>query len=171
MKNIYAPASMIFSWFILGAAALYFYQERNHYRDTAEQLAVITTKQIVDDKKNAYGAEDLIIARMQGKHDGKIEAMLMVENLPVSFTAEQVEKIIGIAEKQPYNQQEENSNFLGLLCRAAYHKGVSVGDENAKQEKEDEYANGYHAAIEQYACPETGKIQIPQSVLEQSKKK
>jgi hypothetical protein len=162
---------MILSWFILGAATLYFYQERNHYRDTAAKLAVITTEQIVNDKKITYSADDLINARMQGKHDGKIEAILMVENLPVSFTTEQIEKIISIAEKQPYNQQEENSNFLGLLCRAAYHKGVTVGNENAKQERDDEYANGYHAALEQYACPETGKIQIPQSVLEQSKKK
>jgi hypothetical protein len=165
--------AIVGSWISLTFMGFYFYQERNHYRDTVEQLIMLNAKAGKQDDKMfvGYKAEDLINARMQGKYDGKIEALLLREDMPTEITVDQVEKIISIAEKQPSNQQEENPSFLGLLCRAAYHKGVTSAMESAKKESEDSYADGYHAALEQFACPETGKIVVPQKIIEESKKK
>lgn len=117
-----------------------------------------------------FGLEDMNFFREQGKVDGKIEALLILnKNDSVPLEEEQIKKIIEIAEKSSSENLNKDSQFLSLLCQAAYHKGIASAEENAKESIEEEYAKGYHKAIEDFSCPETGKMVVNPKELDMKK--
>ena len=109
-----------------------------------------------------FDLEDINYFRNQGKVDGKVEAMLLMSNNSGQMSEEQIAKIIELAEKKSAETLSADNKFLSLLCQAAYHKGIASGQEASKEEIEKEYENGYHKAIDDFTCPETGKMSVPE---------
>jgi len=140
-------------------------QQQNQFK---ELIIAATEKPRSKENWDIFGLQDMEYFRTQGKVDGKVEALLLMNKTEkIDFTSEQIDKIIEIAEKSSVS---DNEQFLSLLCRAAYHKGIAAGEEYAKEENAKEYENGYHAAIEDFTCPETGKIVITPKSKEPVKK-
>lgn len=106
-------------------------------------------------------SSQIIEAREKGKTDGKIEAMLLMNQIKTDLDANQIESIISIAEKSSVKDLQNNPNFLSLLNQAAFHKGLHSGLDAAKEQIDQEYDNGYHKAIEDFTCPETGSFKPP----------
>lgn len=147
-------------------------EERQHdYVQKSELTNLLMTLKSKSSKNDwdIFGIEDMNNFRSQGKLDGKVEAILVMNNTDINnMSEEQINKVIEIAEKSP---QSESGQFLSLLCRGAYHKGISIGEQNAREDIEQEYEKGYHAAIDDFTCPETGKIVIPSNAKENIKLK
>jgi hypothetical protein len=113
------------------------------------------------DSNHEVNDSQIIEAREKGKTDGKIEAMLLMNQIKSDLDASQIDSIITIAEKSSIKDLEGNPNFLSLLNQAAFHKGLHSGLDAAKEQIDQEYDNGYHKAIEDFSCPETGTIKPP----------
>lgn len=116
-----------------------------------------------------FDLNDVNYFRNQGKVDGKIEALLMMNKQDTVLEKDQIVKIIEIAEKSSAEALSQNPQFLSLLCQAAYHKGIDSGYESAKEEFGEEYDKGYHKAIEDFSCPETGNMSVPKNKLDLTK--
>ncbi len=116
-----------------------------------------------------FDLDDINYFRNQAKIDGKVEAMLLMSNTSNEITEQQASKIIELAEKKSAETLSTDKQFLSLLCQSAFHKGMSTGQEVAKEEIEKQYEDGYHKAIEDFSCPETGKIVIPEKKIDMNK--
>jgi hypothetical protein len=104
---------------------------------------------------------DIDKCRQQAKVDGKIEAILMMNHVQINLSEEDAERVIQSAESSNGKDLETNNSFLTLLSQAAYHKGLNVGLESTKKDSNQQFEDGYHKAIEDFTCPETGKIIVP----------
>ena len=136
--------------------------------DLKEVFLVAKDKNTRRGEWDVFSLQDMQNFRDQGKIDGKVEALLIMNKTEtVNLSPEQIDKIIEIAEK---STAVDNDQFLSLLCRAAYHKGIVAGEEYAREDSQKEYENGYHAAIDDFTCPETGKIVIPPNAKDPMKK-
>ena len=164
MKNWFIPLSLLGGWILSLVFCLYLSFDNMKLR-----AEIISDSKSIDysEKGNisrskigeweVFDINDMNYFRSQGKVDGKIEALLMMNKVDVLLKNDQIDKIIEIAEKSSANNLSENPQFLSLLCQAAYHKGISSTEEY----KEEEYTKGYHKAIDDFTCPETGKITLP----------
>jgi hypothetical protein len=137
----------------------YLYNTRDRLSKDNENLKdlVLSSKSTNSNELN----EDLEKYRQQGKVDGKIEAILMMNNVKMNLSEEDAERVIQSAESANGKDLETNNSFLTLLSQAAYHKGLNVGFESAKKDSNQQFEDGYHKAIEDFTCPETGKIIVP----------
>lgn len=118
----------------------------------------------LDSESPKITSSDVMNAREQGKVDGKIEAMLMMNKVDLDLNDEKINQIIQIAESSNRKELANSGDFLSLLNIAAYHKGLHSGMESAKVEADEEYTKGYHKAIDDFTCPETGKMAIPSNI-------
>ena len=146
-------------------------ERQNDYIQKSELTSLLLSLKTKGPKNDwdIFGLEDMNYFRSQGKIDGKVEALLVMNSTPLTnISQDQIDKILEVAEKAP---QSEDGQFLSLLCRAAYHKGMTTGEQNAREDIDKQYENGYHAAIDDFTCPETGKIVIPQNAKENLKMK
>lgn len=183
MKNIAIVTSLLAGWVasLAFSLVLWFENQRLNEKYIAQSAENGEIKEMIRISKiskhssykewEIFGLEDVEFFRNQGKVDGKIEAILMMAKNNNELDAESVNKIIELAEKSSVKDSENNSQFLSLLCQAAYHKGIISGEENALEKIEKEYENGYHAAIEDFTCPETGSIKMPSKKDLQNMKK
>jgi len=148
--------------FLFCVVSYWQYQEKEKYKILFIESI---SENLINEQKVNYSLADLQSARESGKQDGKVEAMLMIySNTEKNIDDESIEKIISIAENYPKNL-ENNMSFLSLLSQAAFHKGLASG----KESSESNYEQGYHKAIEDFSCPETGKMVVPQKDAKPSK--
>jgi len=154
-------------WFFSLAICLFLSYENTQLR--SDKINLISSQQVVQSFKKSkksdwdiFTLEDMDNFRRQGKVDGKIEALLLMNKFDDAMNNEQIDKIIEIADKCSTEDLSKNNQFLSLLCQAAYHKGISSAEENNKEE----YEKGYHKAIEDFTCPETGKMTITPKELD-----
>lgn len=117
----------------------------------------------------AVTESEVAAAREQGKVDGKIEAILMINKMDQNAESNNFEEILKFSEGLTCKELSADSRFISLLSQAAFHKGLHSGMESAKKDIEDEYTNGYHKAIEDFTCPETGKMSVPMDLKKPSK--
>lgn len=124
-----------------------------------------------DDKFNskAITESDVMAAREHGKVDGKIEAILMLNKMDQTIESNNIEEILKLSESLTAKEASTDGRFISLLSQAAFHKGLHSGMESAKKDIEDEFSNGYHKAIEDFSCPETGKMSVPMDLKKPSK--
>jgi hypothetical protein len=103
-----------------------------------------------------FTSRDIDNTRQAAKMDGKIDAILMMQNSPAKLSEEEVEKIIDLGMKSPVDL-EKNFNFLSLLSQASFHKGLHSGLDQSEKLANAEYERGYHKALEDGTCPATGE--------------
>jgi hypothetical protein len=137
---------------------LQFYQQ---FVATNENSTQVKPRPLKDDEgKNAgdfqFTSRDIDNARQAAKMDGKIDAILMMQNSPAKLTEEEVEKIIDLGTKSPIDL-EKNFNFLSLLSQASFHKGLHSGLDQSEKLANAEYERGYHKALEDGTCPAIGE--------------
>jgi len=173
MKNITLIISLLAGWISsLGFCLVLWFENRSlSDKFIAESAQKHEIKAIVEASKNQkyslgkeweiFGLEDVEFFRTQGKVDGKIEAILMMSRNNAEIDESMATRIIEIAENASAKEIGNDPQFLSLLCQAAYHKGISTGETNALDSIEKEYEKGYHAAIEDFTCPETGSVKVP----------
>lgn len=146
-------------WLANIALALIIYNQNNQIKD------LFVLKNIIDEqddlKKKQFSAEDLNLARQSGKTDGKIETILQIDKIASEMNSDDIEKILKVAEGLQQKQDDVEISFIGLLARASYHKGLAVGIEESMHENNKAYEDGYHAAIDDITCPETGQLIPP----------
>lgn len=164
MKKLIIPAGLLTGWTLSLAICLYLSFENSKLRadkiDTLKNDVLFQKLATLSLKKGEweiFDLNDITFFRNQGKVDGKIEALIMMNKIDIPLEHEQINKIIEIAEKSTTDNLSANPQFLSLLCQAAFHKGIST----AEEEKNEEYERGYHKAIDDITCPETGKVAIP----------
>jgi hypothetical protein len=134
--------------------------EKNNQLEISKLIISLKDSSVSSKKDwDIFNLEDVEFYRNQGKVDGKIEAMLIMGSAKTNIDKNQINKIIELAERS--SSLEDNSQFLSLLCQAAFHRGLSVGQEESVKSSDDAYSDGYHKAMEDLSCPETGKMTIP----------
>lgn len=126
------------------------------------------------DSKNSnqsvgWSENDIITAREQGKVDGKVEAILMMNKMENQLDENQIGEIIKAAETLNGKEMSADTKFISLLSQASFHKGLHSGLESMKKDIEEEYSKGYHKAIEDFSCPETGKMSVPLNLQKPNK--
>jgi hypothetical protein len=183
MKNITIVISLLAGWIasLAFCLLLWFENQKLTEKYAAQSVENGEFREVIKTSKSPkysprkeweiFGLEDIEFFRNQGKVDGKIEALLMMSKNNTELDEEAVNKIIQLAEQSSVKDVENNPQFLSLLCQAAYHKGIISGEQNALETLEKEYENGYHAAIDDFTCPETGSIKMPSKKDVQNLKK
>ena len=161
MKNFKVLWFGGFLYLATASFAIYFYLEANKYREYSLDATLSLLRQRQDSKSKDYSLDDLVQARQQGKIDGKIEAILLVGNNIPDKISDSAESVLEIMKEKTKDELEKSPQFLNLLSQAAFHKGLSTGKEEARKEIEENYEQGYHKAIEDFTCPETGKMRVP----------
>lgn len=161
MKNFYLIWFGGFIYLATVAIGVFFYFEANRYRELLVSQAILE----VADKVTSNAALDNVqTVREQAKIDGKIEAILMFNNLNVKEIPENQDAILAFMENKTKGDLEKSPQFLNLLSQAAFHKGLHTGREESEKQKDEQYQEGYHKAIEDFTCPETGKMVLPNTV-------
>lgn len=140
--------SFVFSWIL--------HLENTDLKRIAADLAANTLRS----ESSQINAE-VYKAREAGKVDGKIEALLLMQNVTQPIDEAFAEKIVSIAESSKPVDLQGNPAFLSLLSQAAYHKGLHVGLETSKEAESEQYEAGYHKALEDFTCPATGNMKTP----------
>ena len=143
-------------WLANIALAFVIYNQNKQIQDLFILRSVIDEQD--DLKKKQFSAEELKLARQSGKTDGKIETILQVDKISQEIDPEYVEKILKVADSMQQKEDNVEMSFIGLLSRAAYHKGLAAGREESVNESNKAYEDGYHAAIDDITCPETGQV-------------
>lgn len=146
-------------WLANIALAIIIYNQNKQIQNMFVLKSIIEEQD--DLKKKQFSAEDLNLARQSGKTDGKIETILQIDKINQAMDPENVEKILKVAESMQQKEDNIEMSFMGLLSRAAYHKGLSAANEDARVESNKAYEDGYHAAIDDITCPETGQVRPP----------
>ena len=155
---------------LLGCSAFcgILWREKNELKQIATDLVIADLRVATSPQ---YNASEIVAARENGKIDGKIEALLMMQTSNEPIDDAFAQKVMDLAEMPKVKDFEQNSKFISLLSHAAYHKGLHTGLESAAQEKAEEYESGYHKAIEDFTCPYTGNINMPEKKIEVPSKK
>lgn len=156
--NIITHVTMAGMLIISAVFSYILYDENANLKRLAADLAVNAA-----DNDRKVSVNDLALARENGKTDGKIEALLMMQNVTQPIDQAFAEKIISIAESPKPDNFENNPSFLSLLSQAAYHKGLHTGLESSAKDVDENYEKGYHKALEDFTCPATGNILVPNS--------
>jgi hypothetical protein len=165
-------------WFISLGICLFLSYENMQMRN--DKINLLYSQQVVHGYNNSqskrgdwdiFNLEDMDRFRKEGKLDGKIEALLLMDKFDGTIENEQVNKIIEIAEKSSADSLSTNPEFISLLCRAAYHKGISSMEQSNQEMLEEEYTKGYHKAIDDFTCPENGNMIVPKKNLDMNKPK
>jgi hypothetical protein len=163
MKNLFSYAIIGFTLISNFAIISYLFYENKSLREQPPVMVSqnYTTKNYSDRPEwQIFGLEDVEFFREQGKTDGKIEAILLMSNQLEPVSQEQADKVLQIAENKS-GDLHKNPQFISLLCQAAFHKGLAAGEENWREQIDQEYTKGYHAAIDDFTCPETGQFKTP----------
>jgi thiamine biosynthesis lipoprotein ApbE len=179
VKNKIIPICLGIGWLLSLAISIFLAYENINLRSsqTHNHVRPIESTEIMQQVNGAkkttewqlFDLDDINYFRNQAKIDGKVEAMLLMINTSNEITEQQASKIIELAEKKSAETLSTDKQFLSLLCQSAFHKGMSTGQEVAKEEMEKQYEDGYHKATEDFSCPETGKIVIPEKKIDMNK--
>ena len=152
------------NWLVLCVSvsmSLNMFQFYQQFAGSNENSTKVKPRPLKDDEgRNAgdfqFTSRDIDNTRQAAKMDGKIDAILMMQNSPAKLTEEEVEKIIDLGTKSPIDL-EKNFNFLSLLSQASFHKGLHSGLDQSEKLANAEYERGYHKALEDATCPATGE--------------
>jgi isochorismate synthase EntC len=158
MRNFYFVWFGGFIYLATVAIGVFFYFEANRYRELLVSQAIID---VADRAASNAALDNVKVAREQAKIDGKIEAILMFNNLEMNTNPEDKDSILTFMENKTKDDLEKSPQFLNLLSQAAFHKGLHTGREESEKQKNEQYQEGYHKAIEDLTCPETGKMVVP----------
>jgi len=106
MKKLIIPAGLLTGWTLSLAICLYLSFENSKLRsdkiDTLKNDVLfqkLATSSLKKGEWEIFDLNDITFFRNQGKVDGKIEALIMMNKIDIPLEHEQINKIIEIAEK------------------------------------------------------------------------